>query len=143
MRPSGLLMFMLVLNLFFYFGASAIGETPQTNSSLLNTFWIPDATNISAGSVVANATYGGTKLVSTDSSIFDQMYLAVSDAVANLLGVLKPIQGLLDFIAGCFLMPFIIADWMQLTGAAKWIPAVVYYAMLVIALAGTISGRDV
>jgi hypothetical protein len=139
MKASGLILFMLTINLFFYFGASAIGLTPYTNSTIMNAFWKPDATNITQGTVVQNATFNNKTMVSTDTNVFTQIISGMESFVYNLL---SPISGLLAFIEGCFLMPFTIADMMNLQGAAKWIPAVIYYAMLVFALASLMTGRD-
>lgn len=133
MRAGHIFVVLLMIDLFLFYGATAIGETPYEGNHTFTKF----VTNVNGTLEPNNAS---ADLVTTDFSPVDMVANAVSGLILN---VLNPIIDFLNWLLTLVSMPFVIGDMMHLTGMAKVIPGAIFSAMLLFAAAKALSGRDI
>lgn len=130
MRPVQVIIMLVMIDLFLYYGAVAIGGFPDAGDRSFSNF-----VNVTSGGYTNDT---GELADPADISP-TVMVLGTGDLLLNSLNA---ILGLLSWMWTVLTMPFVISSMMGLTGAAALIPATIYTIMLVFALGQILSGRD-
>lgn len=129
MKPAQVFILLLIIDLFLYYGAGAMGSLPDSAGNRSFSVF---------GNVESEGYTNSTSGLTNPASTSDTGLIPGTSTVANFLG---GIIGLANWMWSVVTMPFSIGGMVGLSGPALMIPAILYVAMLVFAIAQIISGR--
>ncbi len=131
MNAWNLILIVIIVDLFLYYGAIGLGESPDIGDRTFGE-WVNITTE------QANE-LGPTGLVTTDINPVSQLVSGLENFFLNLL---SPIAGFLALALNIVSMPFVLGDIMHLTGMAKVIPSVLFGVGLTIGVGKLMTGRS-
>ena len=130
MKPAQVFIMLILIDLFLYYGAGAMGALPDTAENRVFSAF---------GDVEAETASNQTGSLVNQNAVSDEGLIPGTNMITNFLG---GAANLINWGWSVMTMPFAIGGIVGLSGPAMMIPAVVYAALVVFALAQILTGRE-